>query len=120
MSLATEWGRYGIRLNSIAPGEIPTEGMSKRIKPGDEAGSRTKAQNPMGRVGTMEELQNLAVFLISGGCDWINGETIAMDGGQALAMGGNFYQLRDWSDADWVQARDAIKAQNDKDRAARG
>ena len=55
----------------------------------------------MGRVGKMEELQNLAVFLISGGCDWINGETIAMDGGQALAMGGNFYQLRDWTDADW-------------------
>ena len=39
MSLATEWGRYGIRLNTIAPGEIPTEGMSKRIKPGDEAGA---------------------------------------------------------------------------------
>ena len=39
MSLATEWGHYGIRLNTIAPGEIPTEGMSKRIKPGDEAGA---------------------------------------------------------------------------------
>ena len=46
----------------------------------------------MGRVGKMEELQNLAVFLISGGCDWINGETIAMDGAQALATGGNFYE----------------------------
>jgi len=120
MSLATEWGRYGIRLNTIAPGEIPTEGMSKRIKPGDEAGARTKAMNPMGRVGTMEELQNLAVFLISGGCDWINGETIAMDGAQALAMGGNFYQLRDWSDHDWTKARESIMAQNEKDRAARG
>src|SRR5262249_10485613 len=42
MSLAVEWGRHGIRLNTIAPGEIPTEGMSKRIKPGDEAGARTK------------------------------------------------------------------------------
>jgi len=120
MSLAAEWGRYGIRLNTIAPGEIPTEGMSKRIKPGDEAGARTKAVNPMGRVGTMEELQNVATFLISGGCDWINGETIAMDGAQALAMGGNFYQLRDWSDADWEQARASIKAQNEKDRAQRG
>ena len=120
MSLAMEWGRYGIRLNTIAPGEIPTEGMSKRLNPGDEAGARTIARNPMGRVGKMEELQNLAVFLISGGCDWINGETIAMDGAQALAMGGNFYQLRDWSDADWNQARDSIKAQNEKDRAARG
>jgi NAD(P)-dependent dehydrogenase (short-subunit alcohol dehydrogenase family) len=120
MSLATEWGHYGIRLNTIAPGEIPTEGMSKRIKPGDEAGARTKAMNPMGRVGTMEELQNLAVFLISGGCDWINGETIAMDGAQGLAMGGNFYQLRDWTDEDWNEARESIKAQNEKDRAARG
>jgi NAD(P)-dependent dehydrogenase (short-subunit alcohol dehydrogenase family) len=120
MSLAIEWGRHGIRLNTIAPGEIPTEGMSKRIKPGDEAGARTKAVNPMGRVGTMEELQNVAVFLISGGCDWINGETIAMDGAQGLAMGGNFYQLRDWSDDDWTKARESIKAQNEKDRAARG
>ena len=34
MSLAQEWGRYGIRLNAIAPGEIPTEGMSKRLMPG--------------------------------------------------------------------------------------
>lgn len=120
MSLATEWGRYGIRLNTIAPGEIPTEGMSKRIKPGDEAGARTIKMNPMGRVGTMEELQNVATFLISGGCDWINGETIAMDGGQALAMGGNFYQLRDWSDDDWTKARESIMAQNAKDRANRG
>ena len=120
MSLATEWGHYGIRLNTIAPGEIPTEGMSKRIKPGDEAGARTKAVNPMGRVGKMEELQNLAVFLISGGCDWINGETIAMDGGQALAMGGNFYQLRDWTDADWTKARESIKAQNEKDQRCEG
>src|ERR1044072_6745660 len=54
MSLATEWGRHGIRLNTIAPGEIPTEGMSKRIKPGVESGGRIKAVNTMGRVGTME------------------------------------------------------------------
>src|SRR5438105_7480923 len=114
MSLAMEWGRYGIRLNTIAPGEIPTEGMSKRLNPNDEPGARTIARNPMGRVGKMEELQNLAVFLISGGCDWINGETIAMDGAQALATGGNFYELREWSDADWQQARDNILRQNEK------
>jgi NAD(P)-dependent dehydrogenase (short-subunit alcohol dehydrogenase family) len=113
MSLAAEWGRYGIRLNTIAPGEIPTEGMSKRLNPNDQPGARTIARN-------MEELQNLAVFLISGGCDWISGETIAMDGAQALATGGNFYEMREWSDADWQQARDAISKQNEKDRAARG
>ena len=119
MSLATEWGHYGIRLNAIAPGEIPTEGAGKRLNPGGEAGSRTERINPMGRVGRMEELQNLATFLISGGCDWLNGQTIAMDGGQSLATGGNFYELRHWSDAQWRDARDAIKAQNEKDRAQR-
>src|SRR5437016_13438109 len=62
MSLATEWGRYGIRLNTIAPGEIPTEGMSKRLKAGDEAGARTKAMNRMGRDGTMADLPSLAAF----------------------------------------------------------
>ena len=36
-SLAVEWGRYGIRLNAIAPGEIPTEGMSKRLAPGKDS-----------------------------------------------------------------------------------
>jgi hypothetical protein len=34
-------------------------------------------------------------------------------------MGGNFYQLRDWSDDDWNTARNSIKTQNEKDRAAR-
>jgi NAD(P)-dependent dehydrogenase (short-subunit alcohol dehydrogenase family) len=119
MSLATEWGRHGIRLNAIAPGEIPTEGAGKRLNPGGEPGSRTERINPMGRVGRMEELQNLATFLISGGCDWLNGQTIAMDGGQSLATGGNFYELRHWSDAQWEAARAAIKAQNEKDRAQR-
>jgi len=42
-----------------------------------------------------------------------------LDGAQAQAMGGNFYQLRDWSDADWKAARDAIVAQNEKDKAKR-
>ena len=46
-------------------------------------------------------------------------DTIAMDGAQGLAMGGNFYQLRDWSDDDWNKARESIKAQNEKDRASR-
>ena len=59
MSLATEWGRYGIRLNAIAPGEIPTEGMSKRPNPNSQPGERTAKINPLGRVGTMDELSNL-------------------------------------------------------------
>lgn len=119
MSLASEWGRYGIRLNTIAPGEIPTEGMNKRLSPGADPGAATKARNPQGRVGTIEELANLATFLLSDGCPWLSGETIAMDGAQALATGGNFYELRQWSDDQWRAARDAIQSQNARDRAAR-
>jgi len=117
-SLAVEWGRYGVRLNAIAPGEIPTEGMSKRLMIGEGLG--TKDVNPFGRVGRIEELQNLAAFLLSDGCEWLTGETVAMDGAQALATGANFYELRKWGDAEWKAAREAIEAQNAKDRAQRG
>jgi hypothetical protein len=57
---------------------------------------------------------------MSPGCDWLTGEMIAMDGAQALATGGNFYELREWGDAEWKAARDAIVAQNQKDKAQRG
>ena len=118
-SLATEWAAYGVRLNAVGPGEIPTEGMSKRLNPGEEPGARSARTNPMARVGRMDELQNLATFLLSDGCQWLNGETIMMDGAGALATGGNFYELRGWSDERWKEARDNIEAQNRKDRAER-
>jgi NAD(P)-dependent dehydrogenase (short-subunit alcohol dehydrogenase family) len=120
-SLAVEWARFGVRLNAVGPGEIPTEGMSKRLNPGEEPGARSKANNPMGREGRMSELQNLATFLMAPQqCDWLTGQSIMMDGGNALANGGNFYELRQWSDADWQSARERIEAQNAKDRAQRG
>ncbi|MBO9651822.1 MAG: SDR family oxidoreductase [Variovorax sp.] len=119
-SLAIEWARHGIRLNAVGPGEIPTEGMSKRLNPGEEPGARSKALNPMARTGEMSELQNLATFLMARGqCDWLNGQSIMMDGGGALATGGNFYELRQWSDAEWLAARERIEAQNQKDKAQR-
>ena len=101
MSLATEWAGHGIRLNAIAPGVIPTDGAAKRLSPGEGPSDRTIRSNPMGRVGTMEELQNLATFLIAPGCDWLTGETITLDGSQSHATGSNFDQLRQWSDAQW-------------------
>ena len=119
-SLAVEWARYGIRLNAVGPGEIPTEGMSKRLNPGEQPGERSRKNNPMARAGQMGELQNLASFLMaSGQCDWLTGQSIMMDGGNALATGGNFYELRNWSDGDWQAARERIEAQNQKDKAQR-
>ena len=119
-SLAMEWARYGIRLNAVGPGEIPTEGMSKRLSPGEQPGERSRKNNPMARAGQMAELQNLAGFLMANGqCDWLTGQSIMMDGGNALATGGNFYELRQWSDGDWLAARERIETQNQKDKALR-
>jgi len=119
-SLASEWARYGIRLNAVGPGVIPTEGMSKRLNPGEDPSARAKAGNPMKRVGQMSELQNLASFLMSGGCNWLTGQLIFMDGGNYLANGGNFYELNEWTDDQWREARERIEAQNARDRAQRG
>ncbi|MDX2060909.1 MAG: SDR family oxidoreductase [Gemmatimonadales bacterium] len=118
-SLAVEWGRYGIRLNAIAPGQFPTEGMSKRLAPGADERTGPSERNPMGRDGQMPELQNLAAFLMSNGCDWLTGQTIALDGAGYLANGASFSDLFDWGDEEWRKARELIRAQNDKDKAGR-
>jgi NAD(P)-dependent dehydrogenase (short-subunit alcohol dehydrogenase family) len=117
-SLAVEWARHRIRLNAIAPGAFPTDGMSKRLYPGREDSGRDEG-SPMGRVGEMSELQNLATFLMADGVEWLTGQTLTIDGANALATGGNFYHFKDWSDQDWADARDSIKALNDRDRAQR-
>ena len=67
----------------------------------------------------MPEQQNLATILIADGCEWLTGETIAIDGGGYLANGGSFTELDKLSDADWVRMRALIKAQNEKDRSGR-
>jgi NAD(P)-dependent dehydrogenase (short-subunit alcohol dehydrogenase family) len=118
-SLAVEWGKHGIRLNAIAPGPFPTEGAAKRLRP-DGSFDEAAASNPMRRVGRMEELQNLAAFLMADGCDWLTGETIAIDGAGYLANGASFTELDRLTDADWERMRALIKAQNEKDRGGRG
>ena len=118
-SLAVEWGRHGIRLNAIAPGIFPTEGAGKRLAPGRNFRDEALAVNPMGRTGKMQELQNLAAFLMADGAEFLTGQTIAIDGGANLVNGGSFNELFKWSDADWTKAREAIKAQNERDKAQR-
>jgi len=122
-SLATEWGNVGIRLNAIAPGPFPTEGAWSRLTPNQElnqnSSSETYSQNPMGRFGKMEELGNLATFLMSDGCDYLTGQTIAIDGGEYLT-GGTFYRsLASLKDKDWEAIKSTIKTTNEKDKAKR-
>lgn len=121
MSLAVEWGRYGIRLNATAPGPFPTEGAWEKLNPlPDTQSSATSADTvPLRRFGKMQELQNLIVFLLSDGCDYLTGQTIAIDGGQHLAGPGTFADLNAMTDAQWQAARDAIDQSTKREKMQR-
>jgi NAD(P)-dependent dehydrogenase (short-subunit alcohol dehydrogenase family) len=120
-SLAVEWGGYGIRLNATAPGPFPTEGAWEKLNPLPDTKSSATSDDtvPMRRFGEMAELQNLIVFLLSDACNYLTGQTIAIDGGQHLAGPGTFADLINMSDEQWAAARDAIKQSSDRDKANR-
>ena len=83
-NLAVEWGRYGIRVNAIAPGPIgDTEGM-KRLVP-EPIKEKLKQRIPLGRFGLIEDIENAAVFLCSDAASYINGSILVVDGGHWLA-----------------------------------
>src|SRR4029079_6155312 len=83
-NLAVEWGRYGIRVNGIAPGPIEdTEGM-KRLVP-EPIKEQLKKNIPLGRFGKIVDIERAAVLLCSEAASFINGVTIVVDGGQWLA-----------------------------------
>jgi NAD(P)-dependent dehydrogenase (short-subunit alcohol dehydrogenase family) len=101
-SLAVEWGDRNIRMNAIAPGPIPTQGAFSRVLPRPEMETLALDRNPQHRFGTVEELANLAAFLVSDGSGYINGEVIRMDGGEFLQGAGEFSNLgRLLTDKDW-------------------
>jgi NAD(P)-dependent dehydrogenase (short-subunit alcohol dehydrogenase family) len=101
-SLAVEWGNRGIRMNAIAPGPIPTQGAFSRLLPRPDLETLALNRNPLHRFGTVEELANLAAFLVSDHSEYINGEVIRMDGGEFLQGAGEFSNLgRALTDKDW-------------------
>jgi NAD(P)-dependent dehydrogenase (short-subunit alcohol dehydrogenase family) len=119
-SLAVEWGNRGVRFNAIAPGPFPTEGAWSRLNPGGSTESQKADPTiPLNRNGEMRELANLAVYLLDPGSAYVNGQTIAIDGGGHLRGGGGYSRLAEWGDAEWEQARNAIKSANEKDRSQR-
>ncbi len=121
MSLAVEWARYGIRLNATAPGPFPTDSAWEKLNPipGTKAGATSDEQVPMRRYGRMHELQNLLIFLMADGCDYLTGQTIAIDGGHHLAAPSTFADLTGLSDETWAKAREAIRAASERDKAQR-
>ncbi len=82
-NLSVEWGRYGIRVNGIAPGPIEdTEGMKRLLLP--ELKDKLVKKIPLQRFGRIADIENAALFLTSDAASYINGVTLVVDGGQWL------------------------------------
>lgn len=93
-TLALEWARDRIRVNAVAPGPIPTEGVKKAFTPpGTDApdlfGMEKYATEaiPLGRWGTPEDIGQMVTYLASPAGDWITGSIVVVDGGAWLAGG---------------------------------
>lgn len=81
-SLALEWGRHGITVNSISPTVVMTE-LGRRAWDNPK-GEALKAQIPSGRFAEPEEIAAAAVFLASDGAAMINGADLLVDGGYTV------------------------------------
>lgn len=85
--LAMEWGEVGVRVNAIAPGPIgDTEGM-RRLAPTPEALANAVASVPLQRMGTLEDIAHMALFLSSPQAGYVTGAVIPVDGGSSLRGG---------------------------------
>lgn len=84
-TLAVEWGhQYGIRVNAIAPGPIDRTGGAAKLWESEEQAKRTIQSVPLKRLGTPEEIAELASFIMSEKASYMNGECVTLDGGQWL------------------------------------
>ena len=82
-NLSVEWGKYGIRVNGIAPGPIEdTEGI-KRLLP-EPLKEKLKNKIPLRRMGRIKDIEDSALFLTSDAASYITGVTLVVDGGQWL------------------------------------
>jgi NAD(P)-dependent dehydrogenase (short-subunit alcohol dehydrogenase family) len=86
-TLAVELGPHGIRVNALAPGATRTEGAGGALWGTPEAEKKLLAKIPIGRMGRPEEIAQAAAYLVSPYADYINGDTITMDGGAWLGKG---------------------------------
>lgn len=79
-ALANEWGRHGVRVNSIAPGFFPTA-LSKQLWAQKKMQDWAVTNTPMGKLGDVKDLVGAAVFLASDAAAFVTGQTIRVDGG---------------------------------------
>lgn len=80
-TLASEWGRAGVRVNALCPGWTATE-LNRNLWDTPDGGQATIANVPMGRWGKPEEMAGPAVFLASEASSFMTGQVLIVDGGQ--------------------------------------
>jgi len=80
MLLANEWAKYHINVNAVAPGYIATN-ITAPLSDDAERSADILARIPAGRWGTPDDVSGVTVFLASPASDYVNGFTIACDGG---------------------------------------
>ena len=81
-SLSKELGARKIRVNSLNPGMVETEGVHTAGVLGTDFHKQILAQTPLGRIGQPEDIGKVAAFLASDDAGWISGETLLVAGGQ--------------------------------------
>jgi len=84
MSLANEWGKYGVRINSISPGTIGSSGLDTYAPEFQEYVRGYGKNNQHYRLGTEAEVASAVVFLASPGASFITGVNLAIDGGESI------------------------------------
>jgi 2,4-dienoyl-CoA reductase len=137
-SLAAEWGRYGMRVslnkppplkmfklnnninhlqfNCLSPGPFETEGAFSRLDPTGQFRSMLKDQIPVGRMGDVEEVANLALYMTSDFSSWLNGAVIQLDGGKLPFTAGDFNGLVKVDDEQWNIMEEIIRSSNKKSK----
>ena len=80
-SVASEFGRYGIRCNAVAPATIATESWAERVEIDPQVFEKISRFYPLGRIGTPDDVAESLMFLASGAASWITGTTLTVDGG---------------------------------------
>ncbi|CAH0481966.1 unnamed protein product [Peronospora belbahrii] len=115
-SLAVEWGKYGIRFVGIAPGPIKTKGAFDRLDPSGAYEEVMLQNNPLKRFGEVEELANLATYVMSDYASWLNGEIIRFDGGETVSNAGEFNMFRSVSKEKWDDFEAIIRDSNTKSK----
>ncbi|KAJ6663954.1 hypothetical protein lerEdw1_008908 [Lerista edwardsae] len=138
-SLAAEWGRYGLRFNVIQPGSIKTKGAFSRLDPTGMFEKMMIERMPCGRLGTVEEIANLATYLCSDYASWVTGavidlnanelnpfelldqlnenknfwvlilQVVRMDGGEYASISGEFNELRKVTNEQWNMMEQMIR-----------